>query len=117
MEESHVRLLAQEQAWIAIRQARDEDAAHTTAAVHAGIESFFAKYELTPEHWILLRLQLQERKENWGTARKSIIGIILAAALLFGGQSLWEKAAAKIIAADIRQQKAGSSPVPTAPKG
>jgi len=105
VDEDHVRLVAQEQAWLAIRQFREEDAARVTAAVMAGIDAYFKKCEITPEHWVYLRLQMQERKETWGIARRTAIGLILTAALVFGGQALWEKAAISVLAKDNQRQQ------------
>jgi len=96
----HIKLIAERAAWEAVNKAREEDTVRIEAAVTRGINAFFAQQEIKPEHWAYLRLQLKEREDNWSAVRKTIINLLLAGALVVGGQALWQSVAAKILAAD-----------------
>jgi len=100
VDEAHAELIAERAAWAAIRQHQADGIAAVRSAVRDEIQAYFREQQITPDHWLYLRLELAERRETWGTIRKTAIGIILAAALAFGGNALWESAAAKILAAD-----------------
>lgn len=111
----HIKLIAERAAWEAVNKARDEDTIRIEAAVTRGINAFFAQQEIKPEHWVYLRLQLKEREDNWSAVRKTVINLLLAGALVVGGQALWQSVAAKILAAD-QGRPANRSGAPT-PEG
>lgn len=114
VESEHIRLLADQAAWAAIEKDREAQNLRVEAAVVRGIEAFFAKNELKPEHWIYLRLQLKEREESWGLVKRTLVAMILTCALTFGGLAVWEKVASTILASDQQrgQQHRSGQPAP-----
>lgn len=115
MDPDHVKLLAEQAAWAALEKDRRDQEMRVEAAVTRGIEAFFNKHEIKPEHWLFLRLQLKEREDSWGIVKRTVIALLLVSALTFGGLALWEKVTTMVLAADHRNGPQRQQPTTDGP--
>ena len=101
-----IRMAAREAAHEAASKILEEERKHAPAYAAQAIDAYFKQYGLGPDHWVSVRLRYEDERKNWSTVRIVVIGTLVTAALIFGGDRLQDWFIAKVVAAsDHRTSK------------
>lgn len=73
------------------------------------LNQYFSNHGMKAEHWVYIRLQYEQQKNDWSLVRRVVIGTILTGALLFAGKAAYDSLMAKVIA-DTQRRGESSAP-------
>lgn len=63
-----------------------------------GMEAFFEQHGLKPEHWVFVRLQYEQQRNEWSLVRRTVIAIVLSAMLVVGWRTGYDAFMARVVA-------------------
>lgn len=67
-------------------------------AAQEALAKYFDTHKISPEHWVFVRLQYEQQRNEWSLVRRTVIAIVLSALLIVGWRTGYDAFMAKVVA-------------------